>query len=330
MKFKNIIGVDLGKENIDFTVMHEDNIKIQCEIANNPKQLQLFLKGLGVDLNEALFCMEYTGIYSEHLVKVLYKLKANIWMERADHIKKSIGLTRGKNDRLDSKRIAEYARRHQDSARLWEPDRDVIQKMKLLLSQRSRLVKAKKLLEVPIKESKEFIDKKNHRLVKGSSKASIAAIKKDLDAINEQIQELINSDEKLKKLNEYVISVPNIGPVISASVIVATKEFEKISDPRKFACHCGVAPFEHQSGKSIRGKTRVSHLADKALKTLFHLAAICAISHKGEFKDYYDRKVKEGKNKMLVINAVRNKLIHRVFACVNNQRKYKKNVLDLA
>ncbi len=151
-----------------------------------------------------------------------------------------------------------------------------------------------------------------------------------MDAINEQIQELINSDEKLKKLNEYVISVPNIGPVISASVIVATKEFKKISDPRKFACHCGVAPFEHQSGKSIRGKTRVSHLADKALKTLFHLAAICAISHKGEFKDYYDRKVKEGKNKMLVINAVRNKLIHRVFACVNNQRKYMKNVLELA
>jgi transposase len=330
MKFKNTIGIDLGKENIHFTVMNEDVIKIQSEIANKPKQLELFLKGLGVELHETLFCMEYTGIYSEHILKVLYKLKANIWMERAGHIKKSIGLTRGKNDSLDSKRIAEYARRHQDNARLWKPDRDVIQKMKLLLSQRSRLVKAKKLLEVPINESREFIDKKNYKLIKVSSKASITAINKDLNEINEQIKELINSDEKLKQLNEYVTSVPNVGPVISASVIVATKEFEKITDPKKFACHCGVAPFEHQSGKSIRGKTRVSHLADKSLKTLFHLAAICAISHKGEFKDYFDRKVSEGKNKMLVINAVRNKLIHRVFACVNNQRKYLKNHLELA
>lgn len=330
MKFKVIIGIDLGKESIHFTVMNEDSIKVQSEIANNPKQLQLFLKGLGVDLNETLFCMEYTGIYSEHLLKVLYKLKANIWMERAEHIKKSIGLTRGKNDRLDSKRIAQYARRHQDSARLWEPDREVIQKMKLLLSQRSRLVKAKKLLEVPIKESKEFIVKGNHKLIKAASQASIAAINKDLDKINEQIQELINKDEKLKQLNEYITSVPNIGPVISASVMVATNEFEKISEPKKFACHCGVAPFEYQSGKSIRGKTRVSHLADKSLKALFHLAAICAISHKGEFKDYFDRKVSEGKNKMLVINAVRNKLIHRIFACVKNQRKYIKNNLELA
>ena len=47
MKFKNIIGVDLGKENIHFTVMHEDSIKIQCEVVNKPKELQLFLKGLG-------------------------------------------------------------------------------------------------------------------------------------------------------------------------------------------------------------------------------------------------------------------------------------------
>ena len=330
MKFKSIIGLDLGKENIHFTVMNEDRILIQQEVENQPKQLQLFLNTLGIEINETLFCMEYTGIYSEHLLKVLHKQKANIWMERAEHIKKSIGLTRGKNDSLDSKRIAEYARRHQDEARLWKPDRDVIQKMKLLLSQRSRLVKAKKMLEVPIKESRGFIDKKNHRLIKGSSKASIAAISKDLEEINEQIQELIKSDEKLKELNEFMTSVPNVGPVISASVIVATREFEKINDPKKFACHCGVAPFEHQSGKSIRGKTRVSHLADKSLKTLFHLAAICAISHKGEFKDYFDRKVAEGKNKMLVINAIRNKLIHRVFACVKNQRKYKKNYLELA
>jgi transposase len=290
----------------------------------------VFLKDLNLEIHEALFCMEYTGIYSEHLLKVLHKLDANIWMERAEHIKRSIGLTRGKNDSLDSKRIAEYARRHQDSARLWKPDRDVIQQMKLLLSERSRLVKVKKILDVPIKESKAFIDKKNYKLIKGASKSSIAAISKDLDRINKEIQKLIKGDEKLKELDGYITSVPNIGPVISASTIVATNEFVKISDPRKFACHSGIAPFEHRSGTSIRGKTRVSHMADKSLKTLFHLAAICAISYKGEFKDYFERKVAEGKNKMLVINAIRNKLIHRVFSCVNNRRKYKKDYLELA
>lgn len=50
-----------------------------------------------------------------------------------------------------------------------------------------------------------------------------------------------------------------------------------------------------------------------------------AIRVKGEIQDYYLRKVAEGKNKMLVLNAVRNKLIHRVCAVVHNQKKYDKN-----
>ncbi len=50
-----------------------------------------------------------------------------------------------------------------------------------------------------------------------------------------------------------------------------------------------------------------------------------AISSKGELQDYYQRKVEEGKNKMSIINAVRNKIIHRIFACVREKRKYEKN-----
>ncbi|MBK7572487.1 MAG: IS110 family transposase [Bacteroidetes bacterium] len=103
----------------------------------------------------------------------------------------------------------------------------------------------------------------------------------------------------------------------------------KIDTARKFACHAGVAPFEYTSGSSARGKTRISHLADKELK-LFCTWHISAISRPGEFREYFVRKVKEGKNKMLVINAIRNKLIHRVFACVRDQRKYFKKDLTFA
>jgi len=56
------------------------------------------------------------------------------------------------------------------------------------------------------------------------------------------------------------------------------------------------------------------------MKKLLHMAALAVISKKGQLKDYYDRKVEQGKNKMSVINAVRNKLIHRVFACVRDNR----------
>lgn len=49
-----------------------------------------------------------------------------------------------------------------------------------------------------------------------------------------------------------------------------------------------------------------------------------AIQVNGELQMYYQRKVAEGKNKMLVLNAVRNKLIHRVYAVVRRGEKYDK------
>jgi len=47
---------------------------------------------------------------------------------------------------------------------------------------------------------------------------------------------------------------------------------------------------------------------------------------KGELKDYYNRKVAEGKNKMCVLNAMRSKLIHRIFALIKSDRFYEKNI----
>ena len=65
-------------------------------------------------------------------------------------------------------------------------------------------------------------------------------------------------------------------------------------------------------------------MANMNLKKLLHMAAMSAIQCNEELKHYYERRVGEGKNKMSVMNAVRNKLIGRIFACVKNQRLYQK------
>lgn len=76
------------------------------------------------------------------------------------------------------------------------------------------------------------------------------------------------------------------------------------------------------SGTSIKGRTRVHHMANKRLKTLLHMCAISSVSNNEEMKIYFKRKVDEGKNKMLVLNAIRNKILARVFSCVKNKRMY--------
>lgn len=330
MKFKNIIGIDTGKKSIDFSFLENGEKKLLGQVENSDKKFSTFLRGLKVDFKETLFCMEHTGIYNFHLLRVLQSHSANIWLENPIQIKRSMGLTRGKNDKIDAIRISNYAYLHQEKAKLWQPTRLVIQNLKLLMGQRSRLNKAKKLIEIPVVESKEFITKEQHKLLKQNCKSTLAGIKKDLDMVTGQIKEIIDSDDTLKELFSYVASVPNVGLITATAIIVSTNEFQKIDTARKFACHAGVAPFEYTSGSSVRGKTRISHMADKELKTVLHLATLSAISRPGEFRDYFDRKVKEGKNKMLVINAIRNKLIHRVFACVRDQRKYFKKDLTFA
>ena len=137
-----------------------------------------------------------------------------------------------------------------------------------------------------------------------------------------RIRQIIKEDELLKKLFILISSVKGVGLIVGANTLVVTNEFKLINDPRKMACHCGIAPFRKQSGKSLKGKNKVSHKANKSMKTLLNLAARSAVGSKGELQDYYLRKVAEGKNKMGVMNAVRNKIIHRMFACVRDNRKY--------
>jgi transposase len=68
-------------------------------------------------------------------------------------------------------------------------------------------------------------------------------------------------------LFQIITSVTGVGTVTATQIIITTNEFKNITSAKKFACYSGIAPFEHQSGTSIRGKTRVSHLVNKTLKT---------------------------------------------------------------
>ena len=138
------------------------------------------------------------------------------------------------------------------------------------------------------------------------------------------MSELIASDAELSRLFGIITSVQGVGAVTATQILISTNEFRDIKDPKKYACYAGVAPFARESG-IFRGKARVSHMANKRSKTLLHMSALVAISHNKELREFYERKVEEGKNKMSVINAVRNKIILRIFACVNQNRKYDKN-----
>lgn len=323
------MGCDISQDSFTYCLRSDSEIICQGEVLNSNKPIQKWLKELKqvhrVDLPGVIFCLEHTGIYGMILMRTLYSRSLIVCVEGASNIKLSLGLQRGKNDRVDARRIAEYAMRYTDRLKQWKPKREVLERLQLLIGMRSRLIKAKNVLNSHTKEVGKFLGKQEHMLLSKGTKESLKAIKANIKKADEDIEALIRSDGNLKRLSDLVTSVASVGMVTCAAFLVKTNEFQDIKEAKKFACTAGLAPFEHSSGKSVRGKTRVSHRAHKDLKTLLHMCALGAISRKGELQDFYKRKVGQGKNKMLVLNAVRNKIVHRVFAVVRDGVMYQKN-----
>lgn len=322
------LGIDISKKTIQAALTLDSVNMFEMEVENTTKSIQSYFgelkKKFKFSKEQLCVCMEHTGIYSYPLLDYLTRMGIKVCLESALQIKQSQGMKRGKSDVVDARRIAQYAYKNYAELRFWKPQRGVIQNIKALLVVRERLVKTKTQLATPLDECQDYIEESIRKRMVANCKGALQALAKDITKIEQEIDQLIQQDDKVKEQVNYASSIPGVGKITALNVIVASDEFEKISEVKKFACYAGVAPFEHTSGSSIRGKTRVSKMANMTLKKLLSLAAMSAIQYNEDIKAYYHRKVAEGKNKMSVINAVRNKLISRIFACVKNKRMYQK------
>lgn len=327
METQYFLGIDVAKKKFNAALTLDGKNFHEVQIENQTKPIEVFFRSLKEQLSSLsnlIVCLEHTGIYCLPLLEYLVKNNVKVCVEPALQIKQSQGMTRGKTDQVDSKRIALYAFKNRENLAFWKPQRDCVQKLRALLATRDRLVKIKVQIEVPLQECEEFIESSIRKDMIKHCRKTLHSLELDIDKIERAIDQLVKEDNSLRQQYTLATSVPGIGKITALNMIISTSEFTRISEAKKFACYAGVAPFEHSSGTSIRGKTRVSKMANMTIKRLLHLAAMSAIQSSDELKAFYQRKVAAGKNKMSVINAVRNKLISRVFSCVKNNRKYEK------
>lgn len=126
----------------------------------------------------------------------------------------------------------------------------------------------------------------------------------------------------MRKNYELLISLKGIGLVVGCQLIYHTGNFTRFANWRAFSSYCGTAPFEHRSGTSIHRRKQCHYLGDRKMKSLLSMASVSAIQHDAELRLYYKRKLAEGKDKMVAVNNVRNKLIARAFAVVKRGTPY--------
>lgn len=330
MKTTYFLGIDVGKEKFH-AALTVDGINYFVEaVDNNASSIKAYFKQLKAkfcfDAKEQLIvCLEHTGIYSYLLLQYFTKEQIPTCVEPALRIKQSQGMQRGKTDKVDATRIAKYLFKNHKELKFWQPKREVIKKLQAFLALRDRYIKAKNQFEVPIKENTAFLEKAISQAITAYSKKAIQSMRKGIERVDAEISALIKADSKLSAQMTLATSVTGVGPIIAANIIVTTNEFQDITNHKKYACYSGVAPFPHQSGKSIKRKDQVSHIANKKIKTILHMGARSAIQYSPEIKNFYGRKLAEGKAVFSVLNAVCNKLISRVFVCIKEQRIYQKD-----
>lgn len=324
------LGMDVSKLWVDITLMcvvdHQKQPLVSERFDNNEagmKALGKWLKKHKVSFNDnSLLVIENTGVYHRLVWAYCSKLGLPIHIGNATHIKYSFGIARGKNDKIDSQRLCTYAFKNADELKATPALNPVFIRLKDLMTSRSRLLAQQNSIKVYLKELKLSNSKEVQQIVEDAHKAALEGIKQSFKTIEQQIKQVIKENQAIEKNYKLLISVPGIGHLTAVYIICCTNNFICKITGKQLASYAGVAPFGNTSGTSIKGKDKVHKMANKDLKKLLHMGAVSAITHYPEFKDYYERKVKEGKHELSAINAVRSKIALRAVAVVNNQKAY--------
>lgn len=331
VKFVHFAGVDISKRKIDVcAIVNGKRTEMIHECFEQSKKgfsaLKKWLSQVtGQQTDRLLICVENTGLYDDALLYYLWDHGMSVSLENAANIKRSVRDNRGKTDKLDARNIALYALKQCHELTLWVKPRDQVIQLQQLLSERSRLVSALKMLKQLHQEKKDFSWSKS--IQTKPYQFGVKGLQKDIEQIEKDILELIKKDKQLLQMFMLIISIPSVGKITAWHFICYTNEFKRVKSGKQLASYCGVVPFEKSSGSSIKKRSRVSPQANKILKTLLHLCAVTAIKTKSAFALYYRRKIEEGKNGLVAINGIRNKLALTIAAVIRNNEPYNENYI---
>ncbi len=323
MKISETVGVDVSKLSFDAVIYTQNKHQ---EFENSDQGFKHFInwlsKNINVKFEELFICLEHTGVYSLKISQFLSEKEMNYTVVPALQIKRSMGIVRGKSDKVDAKRIAHYAYLRKEELKQYRLPSKKLLEVKTLLTLRDKMVRDNAGYKAMLKEYTAMLSAKDYATALATIKKTIVDFTKKIKAIELKIKSLISMDQEMKKVYDLIISVKGIGAIVAYNLIVHTKCFTAFENSRQFACYAGIAPFPRSSGTSINGKERVNNLANKKMKSLLNTAALSFINHDKQMKAYYARRVQEGKSKMSTINIARNKLVHRVFAVVKRGTPY--------
>lgn len=327
---KSYLGIDVSKLTFDVSLIGVYNGQKQLMIttkfdndATGLKSFKLWLDEQHVSFDaNSLLVIENTGIYHRLIWDFCTTHLLPVFIGNAAALKWSFGIARGKSDKVDSMRLCDYAYKNHEDIKPTTGFNKTLITLKDLLSNRSKLLKQKNAIKQTLNELKGSNNKATQQLIEKLNKAAIDGLQKSIKLIEAELLKMVKQDGSIFTSYNRMLSVPGIGKITAIFIICCTNNFVIKVTGKQLSNYAGVVPFENTSGTSVKGRSKVHFMANKELKALLTMGALSAIQAYPEFKDYYERKIKEGKKHLQVLNAIKNKMLLRVAAVINQEKDY--------
>ena len=323
------IGVDVSKKTLDVALFrgkvdwNDGHIKIDNN-STGYKELKKWLHLKHAEKKQLRVCMEATGLYTHDFRTWLEKESITYYVvdsKQMHHFAppQSIkGIRQTKNDKADAFRIAIYCSLFHDSMTPSKQPSAAYFKLKRLLAERKQYSKQSVLYKQQLHDISIY-DTVSSRIRKEEELKNLKIHIKQTDA---EILTVLDTDDAIKQNYNLLISIVGVGLVVAVTTIVLTENFTTFTNPRKYASYIAIAPFPHESGTSVRGATKVSKQGFRQAKADLSISVLSAISHDPDIKDYWLRKKTEGKHTGTILNAIKFKLVLRMFAVVKRGTPY--------
>ena len=316
------IGCDVSKYTLDFAIYQRgmDYRKFKhYQVSNDEagfKELLKWLKSNGVKkYKDTVVGIEHTGYYSNALAEWLFRKRITFCYLHPLDVKNYISSSRNKNDSEDACMIADYLYTMREKLTPSTPEPSEIKQLRALRNERALIIKSRTAFLNLLKNIDEPASIKRMQTI-------INELNTQVKAIEKSIMEAINSNEKIKQNYNLITTIPGIGLVNAINTIIATCNFTKFQTARQYAKFCCICPLSNESGISVRGGEHISKKGHNELKTDLTEAARSTIINNSQMKAYYQRKRAQGKSHGCVMNAIKFKLVCRMFAVIIRQSPY--------
>ena len=298
------MGVDISKEALDLATTDSQKV----ERFNNDAP------GIGGVVNRALrasprlVVIESTGGYERRLVEALCHAQIPVALinprQARDFAKSSNRLE--KTDAIDARMLAWFGQVF--NPRRYElPDKNSLQ-MKALDKRRSQLIKTRNAETCRLEQTDDA-------WARTSIKQAIAFCDQQIQEADQRIDEFIAATPLLQQKRELLCSVPSIGPVVSATLIVSLPELGQLNR-QQIGKLVGLAPLNRDSGK-MRGRRKTIGGRGE-VRTKLYMAALTAARHNPAMRQFYNHLVADGKDKKVALTAVMRKLLTILNTMVKN------------